>query len=670
MSGIGWKLRRLRAMSLGEILHRARIALRSKLSPPAYEEWKPQEAYERLFSGEADRLDSLIASLPPCPPETLAEADALLKGRWRYFGNDVAIGDPPRWNANPVTGEEWPDLPAGEIDYRRIDIAGGAKYAWEPGRLTFLPSLALAYRSTGREEFRETCLRWMADFAQKNPLSHGIQQTSGIEMALRVMTCGFALAILGSGGRPSTPQPPPPPEREEGVLGLMAQMALHCADNLSLGSSANNHLLAELAGMVFMGAMFPSMTGSAAPPRQLGEEGGRSQSGAGPAPMKRSGRRAGSASIKSAGGMLDEGLRRLQAEVLRQINPDGTSVEQSFGYVPFIWELLLYPLIAAERAGQTVEPVVKARLRASLEFARALRLPNGTLPQVGDEDDGRILFPADGPTRLDLVGNALASWLGAPALSPSADTVAILLTGRSLPAEAADDGCCEFPDGGYTVWRDSGLLLTFDHGPLGWGPLAAHGHADALAITLFNNGDPVFVDPGVFAYHEDPEARDRFRSTPYHSTVNFEGRSQSEMLGPFLWGKRATVSPASPWLAGEGGAGPWSSYQVRWATGEIHRRAVRLADRVIEIRDHVSASGAELSFALHPSASVHLEGGAAIVEVGGSQIRVECKGAGPWRIEDGEYSPRIGHKEPTKRLAATFEGKDADTKISLRATSG
>ena len=258
----------------------------------------------------------------------------------------------------------------------------------------------------------------------------------------------------------------------------------------------------------------------------------------------------------------------------RQIHPDGVTAEQAFAYLPFIWELLLHPLVAAEHAGRPVPDALKARLAASLEFARALRLPTGCLPQVGDEDDGRVLLAAEGPRRLDLVGNALAAWLEADALSNEGG-MAQLLFGRTRPARAAAEGRHEFPSGGWTVWRERGLLVTFDHAPLGLGSIAAHGHADALSLTVFRGADAVVLDPGMCSYHRDRAARDRFRSTPAHATIHFGGRSQSEMCGPFLWGARARVR-----ADGDG-------WRCDWADGATHRRRVAVEGGRVTIEDRV-----------------------------------------------------------------------------------
>lgn len=612
MSRWRWLADRLGAMSAGEIAHRARVAARDRLFVPAWERDAPAAAFARLWRGPAaEALASpALHRWLHRPGDTaglahvLAEADALAAGRWRCFGHDVALADPPRWNANALTGAEWPDQPSRAIDYHENAAAGGAKFAWELGRLTPLPALALAARARGTRADGERAARWLADFARAAPLGHGIHHTSGIEMALRVLTASATLALL----EPAEVREP------EAVLGLLAQQALWCGDHLSLGSSANNHLLAELAAMVVAGSLWPALR---------------------PAPALR----------RAA-------LARLERELLRQFHPDGVNAEQAFGYVPFVWELALLALHAAESAGEAVRPETWERLRRSLEFMRVVRLPDGRWPQVGDEDDGRVLLAWDGPSRLDLVGNALAARVGADALDADATALAALLFGAVGRApRAATDGVHRFPAGGWTVWRERGLLVTFDHGPLGLGTLAAHGHADALAVTVWRGADGLVVDPGTFAYQEDPEARERCRATPVHSTVHFGSRSQSRSLGPFLWGKRAVVA-----TTGDGEA-------CTWASGERHERALRVADGVVTIEDRVAGRDAHAVFALAPGAVASVTGTTADVVVGGSHARFEAEGLEPWRLEAAEHAPRFAQRVPAQRLVARFTGAGARTRV-------
>ena len=95
-----------------------------------------------------------------------------------------------------------------------------------------------------------------------------------------------------------------------------------------------------------------------------------------------------------------------------------------------------------------------------------------------------------------------------------------------------------FEKGGYSVINNKDTFLVFDTGPLGFGGLAAHGHADALNIIYNYKNKPVLVEPGTYIYNIESEWRDYFRRTDVHNTLSVSGDNQSEMQGPFLWEKR------------------------------------------------------------------------------------------------------------------------------------
>jgi hypothetical protein len=622
MSDLAWKLARLRAMSLAEIAHRARIAGRDALAPPGYSRWTAGEAGARLFEGDAQAVwsGSRLASLVGAPDARSGSAEVsaardLLAGRWRLFGREVRLDDPPRWSVNPVTGASWPDLPAARIDYHDVSVAGDPKLCWELGRLTALVTLALAHRVSREEEFANLAIRWLDDFAVRNPIGHGIHHSSGIEQAVRVIATTWTLALLGerAGGA-----------RLQTCLGLMAQQALHCRDHLSLGSSANNHLIAEYAGVTVLAAAFPG--------------------------------------LRDSERLLREGLQGLEAEVLRQFDRDGVPLEQAFGYLPFVWELLLCAFLAAERAAATISTPVRERLRASLEFARWIRLPDGSWPRVGDEDDARILLAGGSGSRLDRVGNALAAWLGVEALSDAEPDLALLLQGQVPPARTAADGV--LGTSGYTIWRERGLLVTFDHGPLGLPPLAAHGHADALSITIHRGTDAIVVDPGTFSYHADRAARDRCRSTPAHATLNFGGRSQAAMHGPFLWGKWPRVARASDSSAQSTPGAP--EFICQWPSGEAHARRVSVESGTVRIEDRViRGTQPEIVFPLAPGAAIELEGTSARVSTGGSNATFAGQGIEAWRIEPADVAPQYGRIVRAERLVARLNGSEARTLIRI-----
>jgi uncharacterized heparinase superfamily protein len=157
-----------------------------------------------------------------------------------------------------------------------------------------------------------------------------------------------------------------------------------------------------------------------------------------------------------------------------------------------------------------------------------------------------------------------------------------------------------FPDSGYYLLQSghSGssdcISVLLDCGELGYGPIAAHGHADALSFVLRAFGAEVFVDPGTYDYFTYPAFRNYFRSTRAHNCVVVDGRDQSEMLGPFLWGNRAQAR-CLRWEPCPGGglvSGEHDGYSSL-SDPVIHVRTLELdgAARSLTIQDEIRSHG-------------------------------------------------------------------------------
>ncbi|MEO7496006.1 MAG: heparinase II/III-family protein, partial [Massilia sp.] len=223
--------------------------------------------------------------------------------------------------------------------------------------------------------------------------------------------------------------------------------------------------------------------------------------------------------------------------------------------------------------------------------------------QVGDADDG-IVF------RLDAVNEARADQLlalgdelfhqspGSDVASPGARWLLHALPGaRPAVREADPDNGWSFPDGGYLVFgcafgqphEIKGLL---DCGPLGYLGIAAHGHADALALTLSVAGEPCLVDAGTYSYWQEPKWRDYFRGTSAHNTLRVDGLDQSVSGGRFMWLRQArTTIERMPQSPGDFDfRGSHDGYR-RLADPARHVRSVRFdaASKTLVVRDELAA---------------------------------------------------------------------------------
>ena len=184
--------------------------------------------------------------------------------------------------------------------------------------------------------------------------------------------------------------------------------------------------------------------------------------------------------------------------------------EQAVGYHGFVLDLGLAVVACLARSGRPVPDELARPLAGIAGFVGTLASDGWTLPRIGDEDDGLGVDLGAAPDERDRLRSRLRSTrallgAGLPRLDPGIDEATVWLAGAGRAAEAAAapatvPGSAVFPHGGYAVLRtrdDRGeLRAVLDAGPMGLEPMAAHGHADLLAVCLAVDGDEALIDPG------------------------------------------------------------------------------------------------------------------------------------------------------------------------------
>jgi hypothetical protein len=472
--------------------------------------------------------------------ETVAAADAALAGVLPAFGwTTLDAGSPTDWHRDPTTGERWPLVHWSRLDFRAAARLGDPRHVWEVNRCHHLVTLARAFLLTGDERYARAVWDGMASWVEANPPGFGINWSSPLEIGIRLVSWAMALDILGaSGGTPG---------RARDVAASAWLQAEHASANLSLyASSRNNHLIGEAAGLQAAGAKFRWLTGAAA--------------------------------------WHERGRRLVEREVPAQVSPAGVPREQALHYGVFVLE---FCLVSAVSGGASADLVRRAG--ALSEFLGAASGSGGALPSIGDGDGGRALALSDRPDRQAQCATACAAVLAGlpePRGVTRADLgqAAWLFGPAAVPAKrdrpGATRACASraFADGGYFVTRGEGRHAVVDCGPLGYRSIAAHGHADCLSLVVCLDDEWVVTDPGTYCYHRERAWRDHFRSTAAHNTVTVDGDSQSRMLGPFLWGRRASAN-AVRWAEHEDFDLFEGTHDGYARLGVVHRR------RVLFVRD-------------------------------------------------------------------------------------
>lgn len=495
------------------------------------------------------------------------KADMAVAHRLGLFNlTDHDLGDPIDWNRDHGRGIQAPMRFSPSIDYRDRRETGDAKFVWEPNRHHQLVVLGRAYRATGNSKYSSALLEQIDSWIRQCPFGMGMNWRSPLELAIRLINWVWALDLIRDAGLP-----------RGGLRERWFQAAyLHLWEivrKYSRGSSANNHLVGEAAGVYIGSGYFRNMA-------DLSE-------------------------------WREESRKIVEREIFVQTYPDGACREQAMGYHLFALQFFLLSGIVARRMGEDFRAEYWERLEKMFEFVAAMA-EGGPLPMFGDSDDGYVLDlgapPAEVPSLL-AAGAVLfgrqdfrsrsesfrepAFWLFGVSGRERFEALEWNSSGQGLESRA-------FSDAGYYLLqsgrRGSGreVSVLFDCGELGFGSIAAHGHADALSFTMRISGVDVFVDPGTYDYFSYPAWREYFRCTRAHNTLTVDDRDQSVILGPFLWGARASAR-CLKWEPGPRGGvveGEHDGY-ARLPDPVRHRRILELDGPAGElgIRDILEARG-------------------------------------------------------------------------------
>jgi hypothetical protein len=296
-------------------------------------------------------------------------------------------------------------------------------------------------------------------------------------------------------------------------------------------------------------------------------------------------------------------VRELEAQARLQYSPDGVNREQAFAYQVFSAEFLFVAGLAGQAWDQPFSAAYWESLRRGLRFLRSVRDVGGRMPMVGDADDG-IVFRL-GPNTEDRAQQLLAlgdavfgDGQGGQGESAGVRWLLHAFPGARPHLPDAGPGLgWAFADGGYLLFgadfgRPREIKGMLDCGPLGYLGIAAHGHADALALTLSVAGEQCLVDPGTYSYWRERKWRDYFRGTSAHNTVRVDGQDQSVSGGRFLWLRKAACRiERMPGAPGDFDfCGSHDGY-LRLADPVRHRRSVRFdaATSTLVVRDELAA---------------------------------------------------------------------------------
>ena len=467
----------------------------------------PEQAFgafvERFFVDpiEARRRAAAIAeAYPEHAARTRSAAEQALQHVVDLLGSGpTQLGPRIDWHRDFKTGVAWPsDVLADDQNFHRLGEPCDIKMPWELSRCHHWVTLGRAYALEPKADYAREFVDQLAAWLDDNPWPYGVNWGRAMEAAVRAVNWMWAAALFANAPEFSA-------TLQRRFVKAMLQHGNHILHNLEYADRNGNHYLSNGVGLLFLGVLF--------------------------------------ADFAEAEAWRKKGIDIVWGEMEQQVHPDGVDFEQGLGYQGLVAEFWYSSVLLCERNGVPVPPPVRQRLERMFDFMLAITRPDGTFPQIGDNDDGRLANldeePVGSHRRHLAVGGAMFGRGDLLAAAGDAIDSAVWLCGPGVPAlpkAPSSQSSAAFPHGGFYVMRSADTLMVIDAGEVGMRGIGGHGHNDVLSFDLWAGGAPVLVDSGTYTYTGDPAARQAMRSTAAHNALRVDGEETSRLGGErWLW---------------------------------------------------------------------------------------------------------------------------------------
>jgi hypothetical protein len=449
----------------------------------------------RFFGPLAEHAALAARHFPPARGAAIAQADAIRAHRFDLLGSgEMTLGAEIDWHTDFKSGHTWPLEHHTRLTLSAPDGGFDVKVPWELSRFHHALRLGQAYLYTGNDAYAHEITAQVAHWIAANPCEFGINWAGPMDVAIRAVNWVWAYRLIA--GSPALT-----PEGAALWLASLREHANYLLTHLEDGWPRTNHLIANLTGLAYLGILLPE--------------------------------------LPQAVRWRAVGLRSLWRELERQVTPDGVDYEASTSYHRLVAEMSLHVAALCRINDIEIPQAADDRLRAMLDVIATCTRPNGTAPLIGDADDGRLLplgafdDPAhEANDHRHLLALAALVFDDAPAAWASAagnawqDALWCFgekAAARMSAAQAAAIPSRGFAQGGLFVMCHGDLHLTARAGGVGQDGAGGHAHNDTLSVTLAAFGRTFLIDPGSYTYTSDPQARNAFRSTAYHNTLQIGG---------------------------------------------------------------------------------------------------------------------------------------------------
>ncbi len=475
----------------------------------------PEECLADLVSGQSvlvpDDRHRLLQIARDYYSDTVdrivTRADETTTDTFRVLGfQPHQFHDGIEWEKDFVSGIHWAKNYYLAVPLVMWHNKSDLKVPWELSRGHYLVWLAQAWKFTDDDRYVRKFVELIDDWTESNSYPYGINWTCAMEVAIRMLNWIAAFEII----------------KDNDVLDLdftrrfyrhVYQHAVYIEENIEvIGNGLNsNHYLTDLLGLIVAGNLFRGT-----------DRGDKWRKFA-----------------------VDE----LEKEIMLQTLPDGFCFESSMNYQLLTSEIYLLAYLVESKFNGFSEGY-RNRLKKMFELIWVFLKPDGSIPNFGDGDSGRILVfngvDRPDPQRLLDIGALILDMphLRSHSKKPPFDSVwlagaEIMETLRSTAdAPRQQRESHYYSDSGLATLREDDLYLFLAANPIGSGGIGGHKHNDMLTIEISCGNTNFIVDSGTYRYTSNQADRDRFRSTAYHSVPAINEEEQNRFLPKLLFAIR------------------------------------------------------------------------------------------------------------------------------------
>ena len=570
-------------------------------------------------------LAKMAADDAAYPERLLTRAERICKNQLDILAvGEMCLGEQIDWQRDYHSGLRWEQQYAFDYDFFALDQPSDVRIVWELNRLHFLVDLGKAYRWSNDEKYVRKFIELVCDWDTKNPYEFSVNWTCAMDVAIRAVNLIWALMFML-----------PSASLDDAFLTRLLRMLLqhghYIRQNLEYADVRNNHYLADLVGLIYLGLFLP-------------------ESG-------------------TARDWLEYALPRFEAEIDHEVYADGVSHEGSIPYHRLVVELFMSTALLLRLNGRTLAQSFYDRLERSLEFVQAYVKPDGLCPMFGDADDGRIHILGEQPINdhryLLATGAVLFNRADFRVGAGRFWEEAAWLTGPQglHEFEKLEAGCAPlrsraFSEGGFYFLKRADDYVAVDCGDVGMRGRGGHGHCDILSFEASFGGENVVVDRGCYLYTASRSLRRESLVAQSHNTVIIDGQDYARLHDYDFAQVQNTPGQMLEWTVSDSGTVFEGEHYGYIDSQIVHRRRIELDNRgnKLLLTDRLSGSGPHAisaRFYLAPGCTVKIDGAACFINTPRNRtlsLTVDGPMAGKWAVQPTTIFPRYGVEVQTSLL--------------------